>query len=62
MYKLTHLPFTVFVCDGRGVRGDLVDGILQMGTGELNVLPTFWVQGPALGLSMLICECLHLLS
>lgn len=39
MYKLTHFAFTVFVCDERGVRGNLVDGILQMETGELLSFP-----------------------
>lgn len=39
MCKFTYFLFTMFMCDGKVGRGDLVGGTLQMGTGELTSTP-----------------------
>lgn len=40
MCKFARFLFTMFACDGKVGRGDLVGGTLQMGTGELTSTPS----------------------
>lgn len=40
MCKFTYFLFTMFMCDGKVGKGDLVGGTLQMGTGELTSTPS----------------------